>query len=358
MARSCSRRAFLAGLPALAAAQQIASEQQKYRDPLTEFELLQLTDPKLSNCYLPAAPLRAVAARSRALVYCSDRSGSLQAYRMDLRDGQSRQLTSANSLTRGTLTLLGDDRSVCYADGDEIWVSPGRSKPLYTVERGWTRGEAFASSEDGQHLIIGEQQGSQSRVRLVSLLKGVIETVAEVQGDPILAAAARPRRAGLLYRRADGLYVVNYDGQQNRKLRTAAGQLVSAVWSSDGRSIFYIAVNGNTHELREHVPDANEDKAVARTTQFISFVRNANASVFAGVSGSLAAPHILILIRAARRELTVAEHKASNPRSVAIQFSPNGQRLFYETDRQGKHAIYSMNLERFLDDTEASASVF
>ena len=76
--------------------------------------------------------------------------------------------------------------------------------------------------------------------------------------------------------------------------------------------------------------------------------------MFAGVSGSKASPYILLFVRAGHRELTLAEHKVSDIRRASITFSPNSQKLFYTTDREGKSAIYSMALERLVSDTEDS----
>jgi oligogalacturonide lyase len=166
--------------------------------------------------------------------------------------------------------------------------------------------------------------------------------------------ATRPKRAGVLHGSEDGLWLVNYDGQQNRKLRTATGTIGTALWSADGRSVFYIHKPGGgaLNEMRECIPDTNEDKFIARTSQFVSFTRNADSSVFVGVSGSKASPYILLLLRSARRELTVAEHRASDASTVSLQMSQNSQRIFYQTDREGKPAIYSMALDKFVEDTE------
>jgi oligogalacturonide lyase len=104
--------------------------------------------------------------------------------------------------------------------------------------------------------------------------------------------------------------------------------------------------------LREHIPDTGEDKLIANTTQFVTFDRNADASVFVGASGSKASPYVLLLVRSGRREMTLAEHKASTPQSVVVAFSSNSQRLFYNTDREGRPAIYSIPLEKFVEDTD------
>lgn len=359
MASLWTRRAFVSALPLIARAQVIASEQKKYLDPATEFELTRLTDPSVSSCFLPPAPKRAVNQRNNTLVYCSDRTGALQVYRMDLKSGESRQMTIASRLDASTVSMLPDDRSVCYCDGESIEVSGGRARTIYTPGEGWERGEAFAIADDGNHAVLSERKGDRFRVRLATMAKQSVSTIAE-SNLPVTAVATRPKRAGILYAREDGLWLVNYDGQQNRKLRTGPGSIGAALWSADGRSIYYVHQPGasKVHELRECIPDSNEDKFVAPTTQFVAFTRNSDASVFVGVSGSKASPHILLLLRLTRRELTVAEHRASNAKAVAVQFSPNSQRLFYQTDREGKPAIYSMALERFLELTEVSNAAY
>jgi oligogalacturonide lyase len=60
----------------------------------------------------------------------------------------------------------------------------------------------------------------------------------------------------------------------------------------------------------------------------------------------------LLLVRAVKRELTLAEHRASDPNMVAPIFAPNSQRIFFTSDQHGKPAIYTMNIERFVAETE------
>ncbi len=349
----------MCALPVIARAQVIASEQKKYRDPATEFELTRLTDPAASSCFLPAAPKRAISQRNNVLIYCSDRTGTPQVFRMDLKNGESRQITTASSLDMSTVSMLPDDRSVCYCDGESIEVAGARRRTIYTPDEGWARAEAFAVTDDGNHVVLSEKKGDRLRLRLVTMARQSGVTIAD-SAIPVTAVAPRPKRAGILYTREDGLWLVNYDGQQNRKLRTGQGSIGAALWSADGRSIYYIhqPAGSKARELRECTPDSNEDKFVAPTTQFVAFTRNSDASVFVGVSGSKASPYILLLLRLARRELTVAEHRASDAKAVAVQFSPNSQRLFYQTDREGKPAIYSMALERFVELTEVSNAAF
>jgi oligogalacturonide lyase len=57
------------------------------------------------------------------------------------------------------------------------------------------------------------------------------------------------------------------------------------------------------------------------------------------------------MLRSVRRELTIAEHKASDANAVHVVFTPDSQRIFFQSDRQGKPAIYSMNVDRLVEKT-------
>ncbi len=107
------------------------------------------------------------------------------------------------------------------------------------------------------------------------------------------------------------------------------------------------------NNIREFDPDANEDRRVADTSQYVHFGRNADASVFAGASSSKASPYILLLVRSVKRELALCEHRASDPTQVAPIFSPNSQRVFFHSDRHGKTAIYSVRVERLVEETDS-----
>jgi oligogalacturonide lyase len=208
---------------------------------------------------------------------------------------------------------------------------------------------------DGLHAAFVEAREEVYRLRLVALAKAEASTVVETR-SVIGAPAIRPRRAGILYRRSDQeLWLVNYDGAQHRRLKTAPGRLGPAQWSSDGRSVFYLRTPDTPRaltELREHIPDANTDQLIAPTSQFVSFASNRDGSVFAGASGSKASPYLLVLLRATRRELTLCEHRSTKPETVTPVFSTNSQRLYFNSDRHGKPAIYMMRVDRFIEKTE------
>jgi oligogalacturonide lyase len=193
-------------------------------------------------------------------------------------------------------------------------------------------------------------------LRLVSLTKPSEPALIQTGFAPA-HPIPRPRRAQILYReRDDALWLVNFDGAQNRRLRIAPeGTIGPAFWSPGGRTILYLHMPADPSKLiaiREHTPDENSDRLISSTSQFAHFGSNSDASVFVGASRNRNSPYILILLRQTRRELTLCEHRSSDPFAVAPVFSPDSQRIFFHSDRHGKPAIYRVQVERFVEKTD------
>ncbi len=355
-----TRRLFLSSLPALraltASEPALPSEAERYPDPATEFEVTRLTAPTHTS-RLPPYYSHAISRKNTFLVYTSDRTGTPQAYRMDLKSFQSYPLTNASALVADSLALATDEKVFLYADGTTVYsasLSNQRHKPIYEAAEGSTIGNV-SIADDGTHCFVVENSGGSSRLRTLRLMgngpAGDVESP-----EPISNPIPRPKRAGVLYRRGGDLWLVNYDGAQNRRLRLAPGGVGPALWSADGRTVLYLSFPESGKQLnniREFDPDANEDRAVANTSQYVHFGRNADASVFVGASGSKASPYVLLLVRSVKRELALCEHRSSNAAEVAPVFSANSQRVFFHSDRHGKRAIYSIRVERLVEETDS-----
>jgi oligogalacturonide lyase len=333
------------------------AESKRYSDPATEFDVFRLTDPGYT-AILPASYNRAIARNDSWLIFSCDRTGSPQAFRMDLKTAETRQLTEVEGLDPNSLTLTPDNRSFCFFAGRSLHItaiSSLRQRELYTVPEEWERLPGFNVGPDGTHAAFCECRGGNSRLRMVSLRQGLARTVVEASfpmSDPI----ARPMRAQILYRQGDqALWLVNSDGQQNRRLKVAGGRSGPADWAPDGKTLLYLNYPEDPKQLntiREHTPDTNTDKLVAKTSQFVSFGFNHDTSVFVGASGNVGSPYLLLLLRVTRRELTVCEHKASRPELVAPRFSADSQRIYFQSDRHGKLAIYDMHVEKLVERTD------
>jgi oligogalacturonide lyase len=365
--RHISRRGFLFSSVAIA---QMAAQQKKttsfpsavkrYADPTTELDVFRLTDPAYSST-LPAHYNRAVAHNNASLIFCCDRNGTPQAHRLDMKTGETRELTDAEDLDGSSLTLTPDNRWFCYFAGRQLFMSTmaGHAKPLYQVPDGWERCPGLTVGPDGTHATFAERQGDKSRLQMVPLVQGAARTVVEVpfaMSHPI----PRPLRAQILFRQEDeALWLVNSDGAQKRQLKLAAGKVGPANWAADGKSLLYLSFPADPMQIttiRECVPDTNSDTLVAKTSQYAHFGFNQPATVFVGACRSAASPTILIMLRSTRRELTLCEHKASHPEMTAPRFSPDTQRLYFQSDRDGKPAIYDLHLEKFLEKTEPESA--
>lgn len=332
----------------------LPAEARRYADPATEFPVELMTDPKFSSL-LPNPYCRAIGKRGAFVLFSSDRGDGMQVFRLELKTGELRQLTEATALRTTTVGILPDDRSFFFLDGGTLKVSTFaglRERDVYTVPEGWEPADGAGISVDGLYATIAEQAPNRSRLRLIPLAaKGATVTLAESEGK-IRHGLPRPKRASVLYHKDDSLWLVNYDGQQNQRLCAALPTAGSAHWAPDGRTVLYLSQSDNRVALREFTPDTRQDRFVANTTQFISFSLNPDASVVVGASRSLASPYVLVLLRSVKRELTLCEHKASDPNLVSPIWSPTSQRIYFQSDRHGKAAICSVVVDKFIEKTE------
>lgn len=331
-------------------------ERLRFADRTTEFLVLRLTDPSHS-CSLPARYLRPVSRHGAFLLYCSDRTGSPQGFRMNLRTGQSQQVTLAENLDGSSLALLPDDRGFCYFDGPSlrlVTLSNLREREVYRVPAGSTRGSGFSVAPDGSRALLVEVRDGMSQLRQIGLPRGGARTL-RGSSVPLSNPLAAPRSDAILCREGtNSLSMIRQDGREGRTLAVAPGRTGPAFWSPDGRTVLYLNFPSESEKrsaIRECDPLANTDQLVSATSQFADFSPNSDASVFAGASASRAAPHVLILLRRTRRELTLCEHGASDPARVEPVFSPDSQQVYFQSDRHGKPAIYCVPVEKLVEPT-------
>ncbi|PWU03479.1 MAG: hypothetical protein C5B51_18850 [Terriglobia bacterium] len=368
-AHRLSRRALLASLAAGAAlasdskkgkGETFESDSMPYSDAATEFQVYRLTDPTYSST-LPAASSRIISRNSGSLLFCCDRTGSPQAFRLDLKSGDTQQLTDHAQMEGSSLTLLPDSRSFCYFAENVLYLvnlATLRERPIYTIPDGWEMCPGVNAGADGAHVTFGEKQGERGRLRSVTFLQGAARTIVETPfalSEPM----ERPLRSQILYRQpGKGLWLVNTDGRQNRELKLAAGVAVSAHWAADGKSLFYLNLPDDTTQLntiREYTPDQDGDKLVAKTSQYASFGCNRDTSVFVGASRNVASPVILLMLKVNRREFTLCEHRAHHPETTSPLFAPDAQRIYFQSDLHGKPALYSVHVERLVEKIEGDS---
>src|SRR5215468_3069152 len=80
------------------------SDSERYADPLTELDVYRLTKPDYATT-MTAYYNRGIARNSAWMLCCCDRGGSPQAFRLDLKSGDMRQLSQTDGLEGTTLTL-------------------------------------------------------------------------------------------------------------------------------------------------------------------------------------------------------------------------------------------------------------
>jgi oligogalacturonide lyase len=330
------------------------AEVDRYPDPTTEFQVYRLTDPSDSSI-LPGRYNRVISRNSGMLLYCSDRTGSRQAFRMDLKTGDSQQLTESEDLDGNSLMLLPDNRSFCFSAGRAVYASSLgnlRERPIYAAADGWDLASALHPMADGAHILLSERKAGLSRLRSVTLAQGAVRTILEAPFE-ITDPVERPQHAQISYRqRGKGVWLGGADGKGNSQLKLAAGGIGPAFWSQDGKTLLYLNFPeepGELNAIREYSPESQTDKLVAKTSQYAAFAPNRDGTVYVGASRNAASPTILIMLRSVRRELTLCEHRASHPDEVSPMFSPDAQRIYFQSDRHGKPAIYSLHVERLVE---------
>lgn len=364
-----SRRQFFNTILASAVTAQAQSRRTfpaeflRFADSITEFPVLRFTDPAVCDARLPAVHNRFLSRRGTSLLYTRD---GASVCRVDTKTGVSQELCEAKGIDPLTLCATADERLAFWvAEGNRVvqgTLGSGRTRTVYEAASGWEFRGGMSASEDGLFVAVAEHNPGTAayRIRLVATARGLPTTPVESASESLTTPVIRPKRAGFFYiRNGSSLYLATFDGSRKSRLKVpeTGTSLQSAHWSLDGNSIDYLLQSEGVKlpGIREIQPDTNtDDKLIAATSQFAAVHRNADASVFVGASGSKAQPHVLLLLRATRREFTLAEHKASNPSLVTPVFSANSQRVFFQTDRGtgGNWAIYGMQVERIVEETD------
>lgn len=355
-----SRRAFLAlagsswcfAQRTTVHAEVLPSDAKRYYDPATEFTVVRLTDPAYSS-YLTAAYNRGFG-RS-FLLFSNDRGGKFDVYRMDVKSGQSRRLTEAEHLDPASVALLSGDREFTYIDGASLHIlnlTAQREREVYSAAAPFDQLAAVAVMPGSGGLCVIERGNGRSRIRIVSLARtAAAETL--VESDEEIATPA-PRPGGGVAFRCGSKVCFSGKPAEMRPLGLA-GRVGPMYWAADGSSLLYLSISetpGQLNSIREYVLATGQDRLVAKTSQFVQLAPNGDASVFVGASGSKASPHVLILLRSSKRELTLCEHRVSDPRNLSVVFSPNSQRIVFQSDQHGKPALYTIAVERFVSETE------
>ncbi len=327
-----------------------ASEFFRFADPTTEMVVVRLTSPAHASI-LPSPRNRFISLKPRVLFCSSDRFGKMSPFQIDLRTGVIRQVAEPNALDPTSLSLDAQGRSLYFLDGgalSEVPVGGHRESGRANVIAPNVVSFGIGASRAELFCIQGQQ---------LMKLQGIdLAVVAENAQGPCLV---RPGGRGCLFTRplsADErefwYATVNLGGSPKM---LAKGRVSDPSWSSDGESVFFLRdVPKNdvfVSEVHQVNPEEGKESCVTKTSQFAAFAPNEDDSVFVGASRSKAQPNVILLLRSAQRELTLCEHHSTKPAEVRPGFSPDSRRVYFQSDREGKSAIYSVNVEQLVEPT-------
>ena len=111
--------------------------------------------------------------------------------------------------------------------------------------------------------------------------------------------------------------------------------------------------------------NSGRERTLADCSQFAWMSPNADSSVIVGASRRVAGPNIYLLFPMLRREVTIAGHlSTAKPYPIAGTrrldpfaawpepvLSPDSRWVYFVTDREGKPAIYRMDLSDLVEET-------
>jgi oligogalacturonide lyase len=323
----------------------------RFADPATENPVVRLTDTR-SESVLPAADRRFISTRERFLLFSSNRNGAFSPFQVDLRTGLIRQLAETADLQTRSLALDGRERILRFIDGGRLRELNLSNKKIDTVTDGAT---CFSPAPAGTGLFAVRAGKLEQWVERKSTV--LAEDVATGDSGTSCLARPGPDGAGCLFMRESAEGREFWHAGAQKPVLLAKGQISNPFWAADGQSIVFLrevpkenAVVSEIHEVPVGVDGApGGERFVSPTSQFACFAPNGDGSVFVGASRGRAQPDIVLLLRASRREMMLCEHRAKQPAMVSPVFSPDSRRVYFESDRLGKTAIYSVNVELLVE---------
>lgn len=307
--------------------------------------MVRLTNPA-SSSLLPAATNRFVSLKARFLVFSSDRNGHFNPFRLDLRNGALSQISEAESLRPESLCLDEQDRTLRVIEGDRFLEMTLLGRKTRVLAEGV---EAFSEVRAPSEFVVVRRK----RLEYLS------------RSGPILAdevspwCLVSPGGADCLFLREVSedereIWTVALAASQTKKpVKLASGRISNPRWSPDGRSVLFLRDSPKDGFVRSEIREVSlaslTESLVVTTSQFAAFNANDEESVFVGASRSKAQPTVILLLRSVGRELTLCEHHAHNPAAVSPVFSPDSRRVYFQSDREGKSALYSVNVEAMVE---------
>ena len=397
---SISRRSLLAASaavvrPLLGAGRgtRISAREIEFEDSLTGRKISRLTNKDVVS-HLPVYYNRVLARRGNFLLIASEVSGARQFYRCDLSRDRMTQLTEGPGIHPYSATLAPRDRAFFYLQGSELRQASSRGggdSLVYRCEEGWVPTGDLNLSTDGRYATLIEMREDDwvadeeelfwkkphCRLRVTGTERGSASWVAVEEKLWLSHPRFRPGRTDILYDHegpwgeVDGrLRLTSLRGERKKELTPRKGdeQVGHAYWAADGREAFYVSFPGSSlrgSTVAAVSPDSGESRTVSKCSGFGWMTGNPDGSAIVGASRRPSGPNIYVLFVKLQREITLCEHassgkaypiagtdrldaRAANPEPI---LSENSQWVYFTSDREGKPAIYRMNVEDLVEQT-------
>ncbi len=397
-----SRRAFLGGAaaPLLGARRgsgrgvRVASRIAPFLDPLTERKLFRLTELSVLH-HLPHYHHRFIARNNSFILLSSERPGTRQIYRLDLPEGKMVQLTEGPGIHPYSPALDAGERAFFYLQNDTLKRAAvrGRSeRRIYESDTGWRMSGHLSVSDKSRYVAVVEmkvgdrvngfegqfRRQPNCRIRVVDVARRR-SWVAVESNHWLTHPQFQPGGTDILYShegpwdKVEGrLRLVRLDGKYRKNIRPRQGSeaLGHEHWSSSGQEVcfvFYPDASWRQSTVNCIHINSGRERTLADCSQFAWMSPNADDSVFVGASRRAAGRNIYLLFPLLKREVTIAVH-LSTAKSYPIAgrrrldpfaawpepvFSPDSRWMYFVTDREGKPAVYRMDLSDLVEETGA-----
>ena len=348
-------------------------EWKRFTSPESGLEVIQLTSDKNLSCglyfYNPCFNLN-----DSILVFASKRTGSMNLFTVNLRNGVIRQLTDGDKIrARGATyssnrneAFFGDDRVVKALD-----LATLRERVLYNIPKGYNIAASLSSSEDGGMIAFAIVRKPKGDASLLSdkLYNSIIVMVNTVTGyshevtreenyishvlvNPVDTTKILYCHEGAWDTVAQRMWFVNSDGSGKCALRPEEDPVLRVgheYWFKDGKHVGYQI---GTQEKRKYIgildiatkqfkeypyADDKHTESNSRGTLLVGdgMPKHADISLYTIESGQ-AKQKVLF------RHNSSYDDEEQHPHP---QFSPDDKSIFFTSDRDGQSNIYIIPLK-------------